>query len=449
MSGHYDVIVIGGGPAGCPAAIQAARMGARTLLVEKNGALGGTTTVAGVALPGLFHAWGQQIIAGVGWEMVSRAVEIAGEQLPDFTQWRLPHYKLQVPVNPAIYASVIDDTVMRSGADLLLHTMVAAVTFQEDHWRVTLCTKEGLATLTAARLVDATGDADVVAHAGLPRTANADSQPGTIMVRLAGYDPATLDYEMLDDAYERAIADGSLLSSDMSSSNRPVRKFLQNRGENAIHVVGIDGGTSATKTAAELAGRRTLMRVYRFLRAQPGLEKLTIERWAIETGVRETYTIEARARITAHDYTTGRLWPDAVSYSFYPIDVHQPDGDGIDIQPLQYGTVPTIPRGAMVPRDNGHLVVAGRPVSGDQMANSAYRVQASCMAMGQAAGAMAVLAASSGTEIQEVPITDIRNVLSASGAIVPGDISTADTQTDIPQQQPPPEPRSTREGKTP
>lgn len=374
MRGHYDVIVVGGGPAGCPAAIQAARMGARTLLVEKNGALGGTTTVAGVALPGLFHAWGRQIIAGVGWEMVQRAVELAGQELPDFSQWELPHYRLQVPVNPALYASVIDDTVVRSGTELLLHTMVAEVAFLDDHWRVSLCTKEGLVHLTAARLVDATGDADVVAHAGLPRFANANCQPGTIMVRLGGYDPADLDYAVLDSAYDRAIADGSLWSSDMSSSDKPVRKFLQNWGENAIHVVGVEGGTSAAKTAAELSGRRALMRVFRFLRGQPGLEALTVERWATETGVRETYTIDARSRITVQDYTSGRMWPDAVCFSFYPIDVHQPDGDGIDIQPLEFGTFPTIPRGAMVPRGNGHLIAAGRSIAGDQMANSAYRV---------------------------------------------------------------------------
>src|SRR5690606_9336669 len=82
MNEHYDVVVAGGGPAGWPAAAQAARLGARTLLVEKNGALGGTTTVAAVALPGLFHAWGQQVIRGIGWEVVARSVADAGGTLP-------------------------------------------------------------------------------------------------------------------------------------------------------------------------------------------------------------------------------------------------------------------------------------------------------------------------------------------------------------------------------
>ena len=124
---EIDVLVVGGGAAGVPAAIQAASMGARTMLVEKNGALGGTTTVAGVALPGLFHAWGHQVIAGIGWRLVTTAVRVAGDVLPDFSDWRLPHYKLQVPVNAALYAGVLDAEVLQAGVDPRLPTMVGAV----------------------------------------------------------------------------------------------------------------------------------------------------------------------------------------------------------------------------------------------------------------------------------------------------------------------------------
>ncbi|WP_405686490.1 FAD-dependent oxidoreductase [Streptomyces sp. NBC_00057] len=79
----YDTVVIGGGPSGVPATVQTARLGARTLLVEKNAGLGGTTTSANVAFPGLFHAWGEQVIGGIGWELVCRTVELSGEELPD------------------------------------------------------------------------------------------------------------------------------------------------------------------------------------------------------------------------------------------------------------------------------------------------------------------------------------------------------------------------------
>lgn len=429
MREQYDVLVVGGGPAGCPAAIQSALLGGRTLLVEKNGALGGTTTVAGVALPGLFHAWGRQIIAGIGWDMVRRSVVVAGQELPDFSRWDLPHYKLQIPVVPAIYAAVIDETVTNAGVDLLLHTMVGAVEWRDDGWDVTLCTKEGLVHTRASRIVDCTGDANVVALAGLPRRSNPERQPGTIMIRLGGYDLDTLDLDALERTYAEALADGRLQRGDVSSGS--IAKFLRNRGENAIHVPGVGAGTSAAKTAAELAGRRAMMRLYTFLKAQPGLTNLRIESWAVETGIRETYTIEGLASITEADYVSGRMWPDAVSYSFYPVDVHRPDGDGIDIRPLRYGTFPTIPRGAMIPRENGHIAVAGRCVSGDQAANSAYRVQASCMGMGQAAGAMAALAARAGCRMQDVPVGDIKAAIRRYGAIVPGDPGAPRTQPNL------------------
>jgi phytoene dehydrogenase-like protein len=92
LTESYDVIVFGGGTAGVVAAIQAGRAGAKTLLVEKTGMLGGTMTNGAVNFPGLFHAWGRQVIAGIGWELVSRCVAEAGDTLPDFTDYKRPHW---------------------------------------------------------------------------------------------------------------------------------------------------------------------------------------------------------------------------------------------------------------------------------------------------------------------------------------------------------------------
>lgn len=416
----FDVAVIGGGTSGVMAAIQAGRLGARTLLVEKNGMLGGTTTVGGVALPGLFHAWGQQIIAGIGWDLVTRSTQLAGIQLPDFTDFHQPHYRLQVPVVPALYAGVLDDAVLDAAVDLRLHTMTAAVGWEDDHWRVLLCGKEGLSEVRAHRLIDCTGDADVVGLAGLDRRRNEQRQPGTIMVRLGGYDPSLLDFDLLNGRIAEAVDDGRLKGSDFASKDKPARSFLRNRGANAIHVLGTGAAGSRGRTEGEVEGRRVLRRIFSFLRDQPGLENLTLEECATECGVRESHTIVGRASITVADYTSGRRWPDAVCNSFYPIDVHQPDGDGIDIRPLAEGVVPTIPRAAMLPRYHDYIAVAGRSIDGDQAANSAYRVQATCMATGQAAGAMAALAADAGQAFDEVPLEQLRRTLLQHGAIVPG-----------------------------
>jgi len=414
----YDVVVIGGGPAGSTAAIQAARLGARTLLVEKNAMLGGTTTAAAIDIPGLFYAWGQQVVAGIGWEVVRRAVDEAGGQLPDFADYDRPANKLSVQLVREIYASLLDDAAISAGVNVLFHTMLGAVS-RDDLWDLTLCGKEGLFHERACVLIDCTGDANAVSLAGFELERNEHRQPATYSACFSGYDIHTLDYPALGAAHRAAVDSGELEPTDLSMHADPVREFLRYRGRNSIHLADIDGSTSIGRTEAELAGRRVLMRIFRFLRRQPGLENLTIDYFAAECGIRETYTIVGKARITVEDYASGRVWDDAVCYSFYPIDVHQPSG--IDYRPLTPGTFPTIPRGALLPRGSRWLIAAGRCASGDQQANSAYRVQASCMAMGQAAGAMAALAAQTGVEPEELPIGDVRAALCAHGAVVPGD----------------------------
>jgi hypothetical protein len=419
---RYDVIVVGGGTSGVIAAIQAGRLGARTLLIEKSGILGGTTTLAGVALPGLFHAWGVQVIAGIGWDLVSEAVRLAGDTMPDFLDFRRPHYKLQIPVNPTIYASVLDSAVVRAGVELRLHSMLAELAAVDGGWSVGICGKEGIQRVTAGRMIDCTGDADAVALAGLPRVENPFPQPGTLMAYFSGYDYADLDTDTMEEAHDVAVRAGRLEASDFGFAARPIGKFLRGHGQNQMHVVGMRGATSAERTTAEVEARKALMRIYHFLRSQRGLESITIEYCATQVGVRESYTIVGRETIGVDDYTSGRVWPDAVAFSFYPVDVHQHDGDGIDIRPLPEGTVATIPLGAMLPSGSDHIVVAGRTISGDQEANSAYRVQASSMATGQAAGAVAALSVDLDCAVADVPIEHLRKTLRDNGAIVPPEI---------------------------
>ncbi len=137
-----------------------------------------------------------------------------------------------------------------------------------------------------------------------------------------------------------------------------------------------------------------------------------------ETGFRESFRIVGETMITVNDYTRGRVFEDAVSNAFYPVDLHTKSG--VKPKPLKPGTVPTIPLGALVPKESQNVIVAGRCVSSDRLANSGLRVQASCMGMGQAAGVAASLAAANGTTPFKVPIDEIRRVLLKHGAIVPG-----------------------------
>jgi hypothetical protein len=282
-----------------------------------------------------------------------------------------------------------------------------------------LCGKEGLSTVRTHTVVDCTGDANAVSLAGLPVARNPSLQPGTLVVRATGYDLTQLDLPALEAAFLSAVAEGRLQRSDLIGKPNPVSQFLQWHGGNSVHVVGIDARSSAGRSAAEVQARALILRLQRFFRAQPGLENFHYDFFASECGVRESCTIQGEARVTLEDYLSGRVWEDAVCHSYYPIDVHQLDGGSIDTRPLAEGVVPTIPYRALLPRDSRNLIVAGRCASGDQQANSAFRVQASCMAMGQAAGAAAALAAQRDCELREVPLTVLHTLLRAHGAIVP------------------------------
>jgi hypothetical protein len=293
---------------------------------------------------------------------------------------------------------------------------------RREDWQVTLCTKAGLRVIHAAIVVDCTGDANVADLAGCALRIPAAVQPATLTCHVSGYDLGVLDGRALNAALAAAIQAGELDAMDVGwqTGSVDVMGWLQKHGENAGHIHGFPARTSEGKTALETAARARFLRLYRFLRRQPGLEGLHVDYMAPECGVRETATIVGKATVTAEAYASGRLWADAVCYAYYPIDLHTADGQGLDLRPLTPGVVPTVPMGALLPADNDHLIVAGRSVSSDRLANSALRVQATCMAMGQAAGALAALAARRGSSATGVPAEELRYVLSTQGAIVPG-----------------------------
>jgi hypothetical protein len=178
-----------------------------------------------------------------------------------------------------------------------------------------------------------------------------------------------------------------------------------------------DSSTSQAHTRTNIHGRQSLLRMMRFLKPLPGFADLRIERLQPETGVRETYRIVGETTVTRDDYVSGRKFPDAVAYSFYPIDLH--DERGVRPKQLPEGVVPTLPLRALIPKGSRNVMVAGRCVSSDRLANSALRVQASCMAMGQVAGAAAALAAAARSTPAPVPLDQLRRVLAEHGGIVP------------------------------
>ncbi len=412
-----DVLVIGGGTAGTVAALQAARAGARTQLLEMGSQLGGTTTVGGVAYPGLFHAWEQQVIAGIGWELVLQAVQLDSGTLPDFTVPPARHSLHQVRVNGQLYAALAEEACLAAGVAICYYEFPLQLQQTTQGYLVTSVGKGARRQIQCQQLIDCTGGADVVGMLGLPRQREETTQPGTLIFAFGNYDTDHLDGPEIQRRYQQALSNGQLQEGDYSQKNGQFVNFLRGGGNNAQHVFGADSSTSATKTQANVAGRTSVLRLLRFIRSLPGCADARLLKMQQETAVRETYRVVGEVQITHEDYVSGRRFSDAVSYSFYPIDLH--DRHGVVPKPLQRGTVPTVPLRALVPQGSRHLLVAGRSVSSDRLANSALRVQASCMGMGQAAGAAAALAVQRGCSPLEVPLDDLHALLRTHKAIVP------------------------------
>ena len=169
-----------------------------------------------------------------------------------------------------------------------------------------------------------------------------------------------------------------------------------------------------------MEARSSLLRAWRFLRKQPGMENLSIGFGAFECGVRESAVIRGETTISAEDYCSGKRYPDAVCNSFYPIDLHD-SSQGIVQQHLGAGTVPQVPLRALVPSGSKLFLAAGRCISSDRLANSALRVQATSMATAQAAGAASAASIRCGTALLMTPMENIRKILQEHGAILPAE----------------------------
>ncbi|MBN2325527.1 MAG: FAD-dependent oxidoreductase [Candidatus Omnitrophica bacterium] len=375
-----DVLIIGGGTAGAIASIQSARAGIKTVLIERTGQLGGTATVGGVAFPGLFHAWGRQVISGIGWELVRETVEMDNGTLPDFTIPPSRHWNHQVHINPFLYSALAEEKCLYAGVTLRYYEFPLSIEKTQEGWLLECVGPGTRIKIGCKQLIDCTGGADVVGMLGLPRLREDETQPGSFLFKFG-------------------------------ESYQPGREQLQ-----SVYVHGADSSTSEIRTKANLSGRQEILKQLRRKIAQ-GDKNARLIQLQPEAAIRESYRILGEIIISHDDYIHGYMYEDAVSYAFYPIDLHTKDG--VIPKPLEKDIVPTIPLRALVPKNSRNILVAGRCVSSDRLANSGLRVQASCMGMGQAAGATAALAAQRNTTPLEVPLEEIRKLLHKHGAIVP------------------------------
>lgn len=427
MDKHYDILVAGAGSAGFTAAVMAARLGKRVLIVEKNGMPGGILTVGGNNDIAQFWAHQKQLIAGIGWEYCLRLEKIGGAKIPDMTQVYPHHWQYGVHVNIPLAAYMMDEMLLEAGVEIGYEQTLCAVNTEEiDGMRqitgVVITSKTGLVTVTADTYIDCTGDGDLSVFAGAEyELGEMDEkglslQPGTIRYYMNSPIADGAENERISKIFRQAEEDGLLDGGD--GGRRGYNALAYARGNNVNHISRFNGADSADKTRANIEGRRCVARLISVMHSA-GIDPdiITI---APETAARETRRIVCDGRITAEDYIAAKKYPDGVCCSFYPIDLHRDGTKSIYQVFLADGQVPSIPLSAMTVKGVRNLYVAGRCACGDRLANSAYRVKASCMAMGQACGAAAALAVdTTGGASRGLDIDELRNILYNSGAIVP------------------------------
>lgn len=404
-----DVLVIGGGTAGVFAAISAAKTHAKTILIEKNSILGGTVTSADVNFPGLFFAWGKQIIDGPCWEAIKRTIELGGAKMPKITFKPKYHWDEQITVNKFIYTAVLYEMCEKYGVETILNSMVTAVEETENGVTAYITEKSGIIRINAKRIIDTTGDANVIHMAGYPIIKSETQQPATPQNYISEYN---FEDVSVDEIYS------SFASSDFPeyiTAEKLVHYLKIHKID--VHIPCRDADNSFGKTKVEFDAFSTLLKIYEFYRKIPALDNLTVEYISNETGIRETNRIIGETTITAEDYINGFFYDDSICYAFYPVDLHVMNG--IEQKFHRENVVSKVPYSALIPKNSKHIICAGRCISSDTYANSAIRVQAVCMATGQVAGCAAAISAKKDVAFTDVCYTELCRSLKSINAIIP------------------------------
>lgn len=419
-----DVLVCGGGLAGTMAAIAAARQGARTLLVERYGFLGGNATGGAVAQ---FNCWqtaaGRRVIAGLAQEVVDRLDAYGAARPHDVFVMSTGHPMDRVEYATEVLKLVLDDMVTDAGVTTLLHAQVLDVTAQHDRIeRVRLLTKSGIVDVQPRVVIDTSGDMDVLHKAGarfLGLDEGDSLQPATMMFRFGPIDFERLDALSPQDVQTLArqgFASGELAREALHLARDP---FSQDAWFN-ISRLGIDATDTYALSRAEMEGRRQAWRAALFLRrAVPGCEAGRLQAFATQVGIRETRRIQGDHVLTAEELVQPPPFDDTIALGAYPIDIHPAAGGALIYTPMGDDHAYQIPYRSLIPQGLSNALVAGRGISATHAALAAIRVMTISMAVGQAAGTAAAQACAAGNgNVREVNAGALRSSLLAQGALL-------------------------------
>jgi len=392
---RYDVVVVGAGSAGTTAAIAAARTGARTLLVDRFGFLGGTST----AVLDTFYAFytpgehPEKVVSGIPDEVVSRL----SERGMAFERPNTYGAGTGITYDPETLKRVWDELTEEAEVRTLPHSFVFGVDLDDARVvGVDVATKSGVRRLEARVVVDASGDADVCALAGAPFEPPGEGvQSLSTVFRMANVDVARAEgvpkqelWRLMREA--RDTGRYALTRIEGSAHRTPhegVMMALMTRVRN------VDATDADQLAAAEREGRRQAHEYFRFLRENvPGYERAALVSTSPAIGVRESRRILGEHVLTADEILAATRFSDQIARCGAPIEEHHA-GDDTRWVYLADGATYGIPFRTLQPRGLDNVLVAGRCFSATHDAHASARSMGTCMAMGQAAGTAAALTA--------------------------------------------------------
>ncbi|MGC3986736.1 MAG: FAD-dependent oxidoreductase [Pseudorhodoferax sp.] len=417
-----DILVCGGGVAGTMAAVAAARHGARVMLLERYGFLGGNATAGAVAQ---FNSWqttnGRRVVAGLAQEVVERLRGYGGAGEHHSFVMSTGHRMDRVEYAPELLKLVLDDLVQEAGVQPLLHACLLGVERQGARIAsVQLLTRGGTLALRPRVLVDASGDMDAMRQAGaslLTLDEGEALQPATMMFRFGPVDFARFDAipaaEMARLARE-GHAQGRLARAALHVARDP----FSSDGWFNISRLGIDATDALALGRAEIEGRRQAWRAAQYLQAAvPGCGQGRLLAFGTQVGVRETRRVRGQHVLTAEELLRPVAFDDAIAAGAYPIDIHPAAGGELEYAGLGDDHAYQIPYRSLLPQGLDNALVAGRGISATHRALAAVRVMTISMAVGQAAGTAAALAvATADGQTGRIDVQALRRSLRDDGA---------------------------------
>lgn len=428
--GEFDVVVVGGGPAGIMAAASAARTGHSVILLERYGFLGGAGTAGGLSTFCGLHAkvYGEhrRVIHGLADELLERLEKLDGLSKPHLTI----NDGIQAQAfDISAYKLAADELVTGHGARILFHALAVGLVMADEDTidAVLIESKSGRAAVRGRIFIDASGDGDVAAWAGVPY----EKSPGingmlypSLMFRINGVDAAAAGekpWRTVERLMEEAERAGTHKFPRKKPIVRPQRNPLEWRA-NLTQLSNPDGsaidGTDVDQlTRGELQGRRQVFDAFAFIRDNtPGFGNSYIVDIAPQIGIRETRRIIGRYMLTEDDVRDCADFPDTIGVNGWPVEAHVagtvefrwPRGEN----PRGFNQLPFR---MLLPQKVRNLYVTGRCASMTHDAQSAARVTGPCFAMGEAAGMAAGMALDAGVDCADIDVPELQRRLENHG----------------------------------